>query len=102
MSIKKKIYDIKPPRNWKNTSSRRSEEDLVEVHKIQNTVEEIPPINYLEEDEDTSWLKNIKEKNTLRKVVTPKIHFKHFHLVDQSLFKKIIIPLCGVIFLVGL
>jgi hypothetical protein len=102
MPIKKKIYDIKPPRNWKTVSSRRSEEDLVEVHKIQETVEEMPPINYLEEDEDASWLKNIKEKNTLRRVVTPKIHFKHFHSIDQSLFKKIIIPLCGVIFLVGL
>ncbi|MCX6737599.1 MAG: hypothetical protein NTX26_02620, partial [Candidatus Parcubacteria bacterium] len=103
MPIKKKIYDIKPPRNWKTVSSHRdNEEDLLEVHKIQKTVEEIPPINYLEEDEDTSWLKNIKEKNTLRKIVTPKIHFKHFHLIDQSLFKKIIIPLCGVIFLVGL
>jgi hypothetical protein len=103
MPIKKKIYDIKPPRKWKTVPSDDSnrEDVLLEVHKVKKEIpEEAPSINYLEEDENTSWLKNLKNTKTPKRQLAPKLSFGHFSSEHKLSFKKIVIPFISVAFIV--
>ncbi len=96
MPIKKKIYDIKPPRNWKNNTHKQEspEESFLEVHKVEeNTPREVG-------DESTNAaFERTKEFLSTSKVKTPsqkRPAIKYFgktpRLIIPSWFKKSLVP----------
>jgi hypothetical protein len=104
MAIKKKIYDIRPPRNWKNNIHGQitPEADFLKVHKVKNN----PVSETTEESTDFLVEKNnkpiyaFKEKFVSHKSPIVRYPKETHRLSTPTWLKKSLIPAGILVFLV--